>query len=519
MDYFGRLCTSLAFVIILQDLAAAGPVHSVDPLPAAPFNPLQDPPFDALKDRPFTNPLQVPPFSPLEERITSVSTDRLSLDFLMNLLYAFELRLTDRLYCLLYSDSIQTDSILNKTSLDIPWRDDLRCGPRFPLADGRPAECDPNGVYPCCAPSGWCGYTRDHCDCGDCIDYRKTVGLPNFHQAIVCGNEKQTISCDKDGAIETVAANYGRTSEYVCPWVCPWDQNTCAHNTYKSILDTNCHSENSLAKVESLCNGKNSCELWASNSIFGEPCHGTYKYLDVHYRCTDSPSRRLSSFEETFHEAEAFPFPANKITDEPEFDFALAPDLEPEPKLVSDVSMETALPKEDPSGYESLEITEIHSESICFGELSWIHDGFTHGNWAEDGFGDCSEEADGWVRLTLADTKYVSYVAIHTPSTGHSSNDFYQVEVCENPKGGHLNYENCNKCGPVPRTAPGHWSWVTCKLVGNEVALTKRVATNFQLIEVEVFGSDTATIPESKQAARRLTDYRLGIEDGHRGWY
>lgn len=33
------------------------------------------------------------------------------------------------------------------------------------------------------------------------------------------------------------------------------------------------------------CNGKNSCTISASNSVFGDPCYGTYKYLEVSYVC------------------------------------------------------------------------------------------------------------------------------------------------------------------------------------------------------------------------------------------
>lgn len=33
------------------------------------------------------------------------------------------------------------------------------------------------------------------------------------------------------------------------------------------------------------CNGKNSCTIRASNSVFGDPCVGTYKYLEVSYVC------------------------------------------------------------------------------------------------------------------------------------------------------------------------------------------------------------------------------------------
>ncbi|XP_070544867.1 uncharacterized protein [Ptychodera flava] len=55
------------------------------------------------------------------------------------------------------------------------WRNDLRCGADYPLSDGSPAECDPSGIYPCCSPSGWCGNTDDHCTCSDCTDFSSTM--------------------------------------------------------------------------------------------------------------------------------------------------------------------------------------------------------------------------------------------------------------------------------------------------------------------------------------------------------
>ncbi|RVE70232.1 hypothetical protein OJAV_G00062800 [Oryzias javanicus] len=37
--------------------------------------------------------------------------------------------------------------------------------------------------------------------------------------------------------------------------------------------------------VAQTCNGKNNCTIKASNSVFGAPCSGTYKYLDLTYVC------------------------------------------------------------------------------------------------------------------------------------------------------------------------------------------------------------------------------------------
>lgn len=52
------------------------------------------------------------------------------------------------------------------------FRDDYRCGASVLAPNGDPAECDPEGILPCCSPSGWCGVTSDHCDCEKCVDYR-----------------------------------------------------------------------------------------------------------------------------------------------------------------------------------------------------------------------------------------------------------------------------------------------------------------------------------------------------------
>jgi len=54
------------------------------------------------------------------------------------------------------------------------WRDDLKCGPSYPLVSGEASQCDPNSPegFSCCnLSSGWCGKTKDHCKCSDCEQY------------------------------------------------------------------------------------------------------------------------------------------------------------------------------------------------------------------------------------------------------------------------------------------------------------------------------------------------------------
>lgn len=53
------------------------------------------------------------------------------------------------------------------------WREDFACGPSVLGDDGSPsAECDPASDNPCCAQSGWCGSTAEHCECAGCVDFR-----------------------------------------------------------------------------------------------------------------------------------------------------------------------------------------------------------------------------------------------------------------------------------------------------------------------------------------------------------
>ena len=36
---------------------------------------------------------------------------------------------------------------------------------------------------------------------------------------------------------------------------------------------------------ENRCNLKNECMVVSTNEEFGDPCHGTYKYLSLQYAC------------------------------------------------------------------------------------------------------------------------------------------------------------------------------------------------------------------------------------------
>ncbi|KAL9985737.1 hypothetical protein ACROYT_G008177 [Oculina patagonica] len=93
----------------------------------------------------------------------------------------------------------------------------------------------------------------------------------------ICENEKATIGCLDGENIEVIEASYGRHNLYQCP------------STDPSVENTECHAENSLCVVQSICDHKPSCELYANNSVFGDPCFGTYKYLEIKFQCAEPP--------------------------------------------------------------------------------------------------------------------------------------------------------------------------------------------------------------------------------------
>ena len=80
----------------------------------------------------------------------------------------------------------------------------------------------------------------------------------------VCEGKSLSINCGAR-VIDVLSASYGRTA-----------QGLCGRNG-----DTNCHSGTSMRVARFECQGQHSCVLYAQNSAFGDPCKGTFKYLQV----------------------------------------------------------------------------------------------------------------------------------------------------------------------------------------------------------------------------------------------
>ena len=94
----------------------------------------------------------------------------------------------------------------------------------------------------------------------------------NPPSVITCEGSTTSISCQNGKTIKVLDANYGRLNRH-----------TCIDN---NMNDVYCTSSNSLGIVQQKCDHKTSCRVSASNSVFGDPCVGTYKYLEVKYQCS-----------------------------------------------------------------------------------------------------------------------------------------------------------------------------------------------------------------------------------------
>jgi hypothetical protein len=94
-----------------------------------------------------------------------------------------------------------------------------------------------------------------------------------------CEGEVGKLSCKEGNGKIRIPTDgevyYGRT-----------EKNVCANkDTLNTNWSFNCTATGGRKKVVDLCEGAEECDVPVNNQFFGNPCHGTYKYLRVHYEC------------------------------------------------------------------------------------------------------------------------------------------------------------------------------------------------------------------------------------------
>ncbi|XP_042560164.1 L-rhamnose-binding lectin CSL3-like [Clupea harengus] len=110
--------------------------------------------------------------------------------------------------------------------------------------------------------------------------------VPPNKSSQTCESLHGELDCGSN-VIHIHKANYGRTDKTTCSSGRPANQ----------LSNTNCYAPTTLPIIRNrsvndikktqvlLCKGRTTCLLKASNSIFSDPCFGTYKYLDISYSC------------------------------------------------------------------------------------------------------------------------------------------------------------------------------------------------------------------------------------------
>ncbi|XP_033125664.1 adhesion G-protein coupled receptor G6-like [Anneissia japonica] len=86
-----------------------------------------------------------------------------------------------------------------------------------------------------------------------------------------CEHKTLSLTCDGESTLDIHSALYGRLNTETCP-----------HNLDHS---TSCRAEGALQKVRDACQHQSSCGVKAVNGVFGDPCVGVFKYLEVSYTC------------------------------------------------------------------------------------------------------------------------------------------------------------------------------------------------------------------------------------------
>jgi len=94
-----------------------------------------------------------------------------------------------------------------------------------------------------------------------------STGTPICGTAVAAANA--TLTCPQGQIISSVDfASYGNPT-----------------GTCNSFAAGSCNSAASLTRVKSLCVGRNTCKVPASNNTFGDPCSGTTKSLSIQVSC------------------------------------------------------------------------------------------------------------------------------------------------------------------------------------------------------------------------------------------
>ncbi|KAJ8033657.1 L-rhamnose-binding lectin CSL3 [Holothuria leucospilota] len=109
---------------------------------------------------------------------------------------------------------------------------------------------------------------------------------------LLCEGQPKTVVCPNNSIIEIVSASYGYNGsstsarEECDPRAWPWE---------RGDDNTRCHEQRSGEILANICGGSSECEVFASSEVFGDPCRGLRKFLEVFYYCRADPLSEVVS--------------------------------------------------------------------------------------------------------------------------------------------------------------------------------------------------------------------------------
>lgn len=92
-----------------------------------------------------------------------------------------------------------------------------------------------------------------------------------------CEGSRLQINCTESHYLDIIRANYGRFSIAIC------------NDHGETDWSVNCMSPRTLRVIEARCSNEAFCDVPVDSTIFGDPCPGTFKYVEVHYACRKNP--------------------------------------------------------------------------------------------------------------------------------------------------------------------------------------------------------------------------------------
>ncbi|KAL2104006.1 hypothetical protein ACEWY4_000874 [Coilia grayii] len=175
----------------------------------------------------------------------------------------------------------QGEEVLNILSANYASQDNHTCGAHVPVVQPSDTPCTPNGGLR--MTSQRCDWRRQ-CEISVNSHNAPCPGLPKQLETsytcvpaksmVVCEHKNMTIDCGQD-VIKILSSNYGRRDRTTCIAGRPSDQ----------VQKTDCYLEKTFTYMANRCDGNTRCSVLASNSVFSDPCVGTFKYLEVAFTC------------------------------------------------------------------------------------------------------------------------------------------------------------------------------------------------------------------------------------------